>query len=38
MDAKIMKSEWVLCPFCQNKTRIKIRYDTELKKLPSSTI
>ena len=26
--------EWLLCPICHNKTRIKIREDTELKKFP----
>lgn len=25
---------WVMCPVCQNKTRIKIREDTEIKNLP----
>ena len=25
---------WVLCPICNNKTRIKIRYDTELINFP----
>lgn len=29
-----MTDEGVLCPVCNNKTRIKIRYDTELKKFP----
>ncbi len=32
-----MKSEevkWVLCPVCGNKTRTKIREDTELKNFP----
>ena len=28
------KIEWVLCPVCSNKTRIKIRNDTELKNFP----
>ena len=28
------KSNWVLCPICGNKTRIKIRMDTELKNFP----
>ena len=28
------KIEWVLCPICSNKTRIKIRPDTELKNFP----
>ena len=27
-------SEWVLCPICNNKTRTKLRKDTELKKFP----
>lgn len=26
--------EWLLCPICRNKTRIKIREDTELKNFP----
>lgn len=26
--------EWLLCPLCKNKTRIKLRKDTELKKFP----
>ncbi|UUI04328.1 cysteine-rich KTR domain-containing protein [Oceanobacillus jeddahense] len=25
---------WILCPICKNKTRSKIRKDTELKKFP----
>ena len=29
-----MKSEWIMCPICGNKTRDKIREDTELKKFP----
>nr|WP_317282636.1 cysteine-rich KTR domain-containing protein [uncultured Sellimonas sp.] len=28
------KQEWVLCPICKNKTRIKIRYDTVLENFP----
>ena len=27
-------SKWILCPVCHNKTRIKIRIDTELKNFP----
>ena len=27
-------SEWILCPICGNKTRLKIRADTELKNFP----
>ena len=26
--------EWVYCPICKNKTRIKIRKDTELINFP----
>lgn len=28
------KTKWVLCPVCGNKTRNKIRADTELKNFP----
>lgn len=28
------KLEWILCPVCNNKTRIKVREDTELKNFP----
>ena len=28
------KCEWVLCPICKNKTRLKIRDDTELRNFP----
>ncbi|NBH19938.1 conjugal transfer protein [Clostridiaceae bacterium] len=27
-------AEWLLCPACGNKTRLKIREDTELKNFP----
>lgn len=27
-------SEWILCPVCQNKTRVKIRPDTVLLNFP----
>jgi len=30
----MLKTEWVLCPTCRNKTRLKIREDTELNNLP----
>ena len=30
----ILKTEWVLCPVCGNKTRKRIREDTELKNYP----
>ena len=26
--------KWILCPQCENKTRMKIRDDTELKNFP----
>ena len=26
--------EWVICPICNNKSRIKIRKDTQLKNFP----
>lgn len=25
---------WIYCPVCKNKTRLRIREDTELKKFP----
>jgi Zn-finger nucleic acid-binding protein len=28
------QTEWILCPVCGNKTRDKIREDTELKNFP----
>lgn len=30
----MITSNWVLCPICGNKTRVKIRIDTELKNFP----
>ncbi len=29
-----LESQWVLCPICNNKTRTKLREDTELKNFP----
>ncbi len=29
-----MNNEWILCPICQNKTRIKIRENTILQNFP----
>lgn len=26
--------EWIFCPICKGKTRIKVRKDTELKHFP----
>lgn len=28
------ESQWIFCPICNNKTRIKVREDTELKNFP----
>ncbi|MCI9378677.1 MAG: hypothetical protein HFI06_09205 [Eubacterium sp.] len=28
------KEKWVLCPVCNNKTRLKVRKNTVLKKFP----
>ena len=28
------KEKWVLCPICNNKTRIKVRSDTVLENFP----
>ena len=28
------KEAWLLCPLCKNKTRVKIREDTELVNFP----
>ena len=32
--AFMSNQSWVLCPICNNKTRIKIRNDTELINFP----
>ncbi|WP_311880145.1 cysteine-rich KTR domain-containing protein [Lactococcus lactis] len=29
----IVNTRWILCPICGNKTRLKMREDTELKNL-----
>ena len=31
---KMLPTEWLLCPICKSKTRIKLREDTELKNFP----
>jgi uncharacterized protein YbaR (Trm112 family) len=28
------QEEWLLCPVCRNKTRLKLREDTVLEKFP----
>ena len=30
----MIENEWILCPVCGNKTRIKVREDTVLKNFP----
>lgn len=30
----MQKTEFILCPICKNKTRLKMREDTELKNFP----
>ena len=30
----MFNAEWLLCPICKNKTRIKLRYDTVLNNFP----
>ena len=30
----MFKADWLLCPVCENKTRLKIREDTELSNFP----
>lgn len=30
----MQKIDWIFCPLCKNKTRTKIRFDTELKNFP----
>lgn len=30
----VKKLEWIKCPICKNKTRLKMRNDTVLKKFP----
>lgn len=34
VSRKANLSEWILCPICGNKTRLKIQADTELKNFP----
>lgn len=31
---KMQVEQWILCPVCGNKTRLKIREETELKNFP----
>ncbi|MEF2653099.1 MAG: cysteine-rich KTR domain-containing protein [Blautia sp.] len=30
----MQKEKWILCPICNNKTRLRIREDTEMKNFP----
>ena len=34
IEADVVESEWIICPICKNKTRVKIREDTILEKFP----
>ena len=34
LEQKENVSEWILCPVCHNRTRIKVRTDTVLLKFP----
>ncbi|QXE17928.1 cysteine-rich KTR domain-containing protein [Clostridium sp. 001] len=29
-----MRTEWLLCPVCENKTRIRVRGDTTIENFP----
>lgn len=29
-----MEEQWVICPICRNKTRVRLRVDTILKNFP----
>lgn len=31
---RVRNEQWLMCPICGNKTRLKIRSDTELKHFP----
>ena len=33
-DGRVCKYEWILCPVCGNKTRVKVRCDSVLENLP----
>lgn len=33
-EETLEKEEWVKCPLCKNKTRLKIRKDTVIKNYP----
>ena len=28
------ETQWIMCPVCGNKTRLRIRYDTVLERFP----
>lgn len=30
----MLNEQWILCPVCKNKTRLKVRENTELKNFP----
>lgn len=34
MEKSVSKERWILCPVCNNKTRLKIRKNTVLENFP----
>ncbi len=34
VGGKLKQTDWIRCPVCGNKTRLKMREDTELKNFP----
>lgn len=34
MEVVVKKLEWIICPICGNKTRLKMRNDTIIKNFP----
>lgn len=33
-ETMIIKIEWIICPICNSKTRLKVREDTVLQNFP----
>lgn len=34
MGHSMQREQWILCPVCRNKTRLKVRADTQLRNFP----
>lgn len=34
IEVIFMVTQWIICPICHNKARVKLRGDTELKNFP----